>query len=211
MHLRRHPHTLFLLLALCCSFSTAACRTATAHRSTDQPLLNSERIERRFGSYGIEVLKSTPRVRVSNLYSGHGSSKICRTLAVVLYPEQPDPRLTTEHQLIVDGGSIGATFKRRGWSVSKRHLHYGAIDPAPAAPRLERLMGIPPTESLALHIYALAVSRRGIAVDYATIAEIHHPDYLSPADLQPIYGEKPSPPVPANTLEWLLSVVRSEI
>ena len=36
----------------------------------DEPqLLNSERIEQRFGSFGIDVLASEPGMRVSNLYS----------------------------------------------------------------------------------------------------------------------------------------------
>src|SRR5690606_34722880 len=55
-------------------------------------LLNSERIERRFGSYGIDVLQSDGRYRVSNLYSVHDGAKICRTFAVVAYPARPDSR-----------------------------------------------------------------------------------------------------------------------
>jgi hypothetical protein len=78
-------------------------------------LLNSERIAARFGSYGIAVIESDGRVRVSNLFSGRDGERTCRTFAVVRYPDRVDPALAAEHDEIVRGGSIGAVFAARGW------------------------------------------------------------------------------------------------
>jgi hypothetical protein len=41
---------------------------------------------------------------------------------------------------------------------------------------------------LATHIYALDVAKDGQVVEYATLVEIHHPDYLKKDDLPAIYG-----------------------
>ena len=49
--------------------------------------LNSERIEARYGSYGIEVLESDTRIRESNLFSEHAGGRVTRTFAIVQYPE----------------------------------------------------------------------------------------------------------------------------
>jgi len=148
------------------------------------PLLNSERIEQTFGSYGIEVLESDGTVRVSNLYSLEGDQRICRTFAAVRYPAEIDPRFATEHELILDGGSIGAVFKQRGWAVNKSHRHFGEVT---ATPRVAELMGGVEAPRLAIHIYMLEVVKGDAAFEYATIAEIHHPDYLTLDDLRSIY------------------------
>ena len=42
--------------------------------------------------------------------------------------------------------------------------------------------------SLATHGYVLSVSKGDERIDYARIAEIHHPDYLDLAMLEAIYG-----------------------
>ena len=138
-------------------------------------LLNSERIEQTFGSYGIEVLESDGAVRVSNLYSEQGAERICRTFAVVRYPADVPPELTAEHETIVAGGSIGATFAARGWTVVKTHRYFGEV---PTTSRLRALMGGTAADRLAVHVYALDVVKSGARYEYARIAEVHHPDYL---------------------------------
>jgi hypothetical protein len=49
----------------------------------DQPLLNSERISQRFGSYGIEILDASSDYRISNLFSDEDGLAITRTFAIV--------------------------------------------------------------------------------------------------------------------------------
>lgn len=166
--------------------ATPAAPSAPAGRE----LLNSERIERRFGSYGIEVLESDDRVRVSNLFSLEGEQRICRTLAVVLFPTELDPRLASEHRLIQGGGSIGAVFRARGWTVGKRHRLLTELGAPAADDRLASLMNLAASDGpLAVDIYDLSVGRPGVpALHYATIAEVHHPDYLRLADLRRLHG-----------------------
>src|SRR5690242_11316679 len=151
----------------------------------ERELLNSERIEAKFGSYGVEVLEQNALRRVSNLYSGSGDEKTCRTFAVVRYPPQIDEAVTTEHAAIAAGGSLGAVFVAAGWEVRKSHLSYGEYR---ATPRLASLMRIPEHTPLAMDIYALDVAKDGRIIEYATLVEIHHPDYLTRADLSAIYG-----------------------
>lgn len=148
-------------------------------------LLNSERIARKFGNYGIAVLESDATIRVSNLYSVADERRICRTFAVVHYPDQVDPLFSAEHRLILDGGSIGAVFAARGWTVEKFHRYYGEVR---ATNKLAELMAITPQAQLAVHVYALAVSKADARFEYATIVEIHHPDYLATDELAAIYG-----------------------
>lgn len=148
-------------------------------------LLNSQRIEQRFGSYGIAVLESDAVVRVSNLYSVDGGRQTCRTFAVVRYSTVVEPAFAREHARIVDGGSIGVVFAAAGWQVEKTHRLYGEL---PAAGRAAALMQVAEGTLLAAHVYSLAVVKDGARHHYATIAELHHPDYLSVDDLETIYG-----------------------
>ena len=47
--------------------------------ATETVLLNSERVEQRFGNYGIDVLASEAGLRRSSLYSVEKDGRICRT------------------------------------------------------------------------------------------------------------------------------------
>jgi hypothetical protein len=182
--------TLFAVLALACGAAHlppafAQPGAATAAESSRE-LLNSERIERAFGSYGIEVIESDARVRVSNLYSEEqGGTRVCRTFAVVLYPAAVDPAFALEHAAIVAGRSIGATFAESGWTVVKTHRYFGEID---STPRLARLMGGADEQRLAVHVYEFEIVKGGRRFAYATIAEAHHPDYLRLENVREIYG-----------------------
>jgi hypothetical protein len=154
-------------------------------QSGSRQLLNSERIAARFGDYGIEVLQSDARERVSNLYSEANGERTCRTFAVVRYPAVIDPALAAEHDEIVRGGSIGAVFAAHGWQVLKTNLRYFVL----AAPeRVAGLMRIAAETPLAAHAYELDVAKDGRTFQYALLVEIHHPDYLKREDLLAIYG-----------------------
>jgi hypothetical protein len=163
----------------------AAPSAANATQTRGRELLNSERIAQRFGSYGVDVLETDGRVRVSNLYSGQSGEKTCRTFAVVRYADAIAPAIAAEHAEIVAGGSIGAVFASHGWRVDKTNLRYFAIE---ATPRVAALMHVARGTSLAAHAYALDVVKDGRSFSYALLVEIHHPDYLGPDDLQAIYG-----------------------
>lgn len=149
-------------------------------------LLNSERIEQVFGSYYVSVLVADAGLRVSSLYSTDDGVQTTRTLAVVEWPRNIDPRLADVHTAILGGASIGATFESAGWTVVKRNLYFGEI---PSTEAVSRLMRIPAESALAIHGYALSVARGHDVIGYATIAELHHPAYLDRARLEAIYGD----------------------
>jgi hypothetical protein len=147
-------------------------------------ILNSERIEQTFGSYGIDVVYSDESLRLSNLYSEHGGERITRTLAFVEYPEIVNLAFAAEHRAILEGGSIGSTFKAAGWEVIKKNL---SIIEVSAPDVFADLMGVEEGAQLATHYYQLDVARDEQQLAYALIAELHHPDYLSNDELTSIY------------------------
>jgi len=154
------------------------------------PMLNSERIKAKFGSYGIKVLESsTPNVRMSDLYSTHDGVDTCRTFAVTVFEQAMNDQLKEAHKLIVEKGqSIGSTFKDLGWTVSKENLNIGTTDPSE---QISKLMHLSKPAPLAVHVYRLSVSKGGsVKLPYAIITEIHHPDYLKVEELRQIYGDK---------------------
>jgi hypothetical protein len=185
-----------LLLALPLAFPIAHCAPTAAQvaaaasptpvgQEAGRELLNSERIAQRFGNYGIDVLESDGRVRVSNLYSEQSGEKTCRTFAVVRYADTIAPAIAAEHAEIVAGGSIGAVFTAHGWRVAKKNLRYFVVE---APERVAGLMHIATGTRLAAHAYALDVQREGQPLAYALLVELHHPDYLGRDELEEIYG-----------------------
>ncbi|HVY66881.1 MAG TPA: hypothetical protein VHH11_18860 [Gammaproteobacteria bacterium] len=190
----RRLRTVFLAAGLLGAFAAGA-------QAPGRELLNSERIEQAFGNYGIEVLTSDGRARVSNLYSTQRDEKTCRTFAVVLYPATVDPAVAAEHASILSGGSMGAVFAARGWRVLKTHLAFREMD---ATPRLASLMHVAPGTRLAEHAYVLDVEKGGQRIEYAALVEIHHPDYLRTSDLERIYGPA-NPGTRGALLQELLS------
>ena len=151
-------------------------------------ILNSDGIRERFGNYGVEIIRQDDSTRLSGLFSVDDATgiKTTRTLAVVLFDELARTRLADEHQLIIAGNSIGITFREAGWNIHKQHLLFGEIDLADSA-LMHKLMPAADLSSVAMHIYDFSVERHGRTHRYATIAEIHHPDYLSLEDLQHRY------------------------
>jgi hypothetical protein len=162
---------------------------AIAGCSTTEPMLNSERIEKQFGSFGIDVIASDGSKRIANLYSMEGGRPVCRTWATVQFPDAIDARAAYEHTLVLDGQPMGAVFKAHGWRISKRNLQIASRPLARSDDRMVRLMQIHQGATVAYHTYVFSVSKGGFALDYAVITEIHHPDYLSRSDLEEIYGE----------------------
>jgi hypothetical protein len=149
---------------------------------------NSERIRLKFGSYGIEVLQSGQGIRVSNLYSIEKGVKTNRTFAVVAYPDIIEPEFRTEHDAIINGQSIGIVFRNNGWLVDKRHQYFGKIKVPPANSDIDAVFGDIGKTQPVIHVYALFVKKDNSEFRYASIAEVHHPEYLDLEDLNAIYG-----------------------
>lgn len=151
--------------------------------------MNSERIKQEFGSFGIDVLECSTERRVSSLYSLEDGRKICRTHAVVEFNAAAVPALQAEHDRVLAGESIGAVFKSRGWTINKRHTRLGSIRLTDREAAIAGSMQVEPPLEVAMHSYIFEVRRDASALEYATITELHHPHYLTEADVQAIYGE----------------------
>ena len=149
--------------------------------------LNSERIAARYGSYSIAVLQQDERMRVSSLASQHGERLVTRTLAVTLFAP-PNAALVEVSARIRAGASIGSSFHDAGWQVSKETRYIGSYALSEERSHLAELMAITAPIPLAMHAYCLLVSRDGRTIPFATIIELHHPDYLRQANLRRIYG-----------------------
>jgi hypothetical protein len=172
----------YVLVAIVAAFGLSACASSGT-------TLNSDRIERAFGSYGVDVLRSDSGRRTSSLFSLAGTNKTTRTYAVVEFAGEPRSAYSREHALIEAGQSIGATFRDAGWSINKQHMYIGEFEVPETYSYIGDLMQIVLPETLATHVYLLNVSKDDRSFSYATITEIHHPAYLDAADLKEIYGE----------------------
>jgi hypothetical protein len=159
-------------------------------------LLNSERIERCFGSYGIELIDSDGDLRLARLYSMDGGAPVCRTLAITEFVSDPPPELRPAMREIRSGRSIGATFEAFGWTVGKQTLLRSEVAAGARFRELAKLGALPPGTPIAVHMYRLSAERDGHRHIVAHIAEFHHPEYLSLADLEHIRGRIPDVPKP---------------
>ena len=155
--------------------------------ATETVLLNSERIERKFGSYGIDVLASEAGLRRSSLYSMEGGQSVCRTYALVRFADDRHASLESGHAEVLAGNSLGEVFKADGWNIHKQTLYIGSMQLANASSELASLMQLDETTPIALHVYQLLLERGDQIYAYATIAEAHHPQYLTEMDLLSIY------------------------
>lgn len=151
-------------------------------------LLNSERIQAQFGSYGIDIISFESGIRRASLYSTESSLPVCRTYAIVQFDEVPQAAIGSEHSEVVAGASIGATFRDNGWRVYKetRYLGQQTIDPDPHG--VYTLMRLGTAEPLAVHVYRLLLKKQSKVIEYATIIEAHHPDYLGLDQLEALFA-----------------------
>lgn len=179
---RRCPLPASFLLVVSLLFVLTGCGSQTQR-------LNSERIERAFGSYGVDVIQSSASLRVSSLYSGNGDSKITRTFAVVNFSGRVRSPFAAEHAKVLSGESLGAVFKSAGWQIEKHNIYVGEFEIPAGYGLISELMQTDLPESLATHVYVFVINKNERSYNYATIVELHHPDYLSVEDLHRIYGE----------------------
>jgi len=180
--LSKLQHRIHLFFAVCLGLVLAAC-------GSQNQLLNSERIEQTFGSYGVDVIQASDDGRVSSLYSGSGADKVTRTFAVVKFSSRIRPAFAGEHARVVSGQSLGAVFKSAGWKIEKHNIFIGELEVAAKYSLLSELMQLSLPENLATHVYLFVVRKDERSYNYATITELHHPDYLSVEDLKDSYGE----------------------
>lgn len=175
-------HKIRLFVAACLGLVLLGC-------ATQQQPLNSERIAETFGSYGVDVIQANDEGRVSSLYSLSGDDKITRTFAVVKFSGPARRAYASEHSQVASGQSLGAVFKSAGWEIEKVSFFVGEMEIPRKYGMLSDLMQIDLPKFLAAHVYQFVVRKDGRSYNYATIVELHHPDYLSAEDLEAVYGE----------------------
>jgi len=170
-----------VFLANCASFELGNFSRSEIANLT--PLLNSERIAHQFGSYGIEVIEQSAIARISDLHSGHGPSRTTRTIAWVEFLLPVESEIGDLHRCIVNGASLGATFKQAGWDVSKHEFRVGSIKSSALPSSLTTRMRISGAHLASLR-YRLDVSKvEGKHFPYAWITEFYHPAYLKAKDV----------------------------
>jgi hypothetical protein len=180
--LSKVQHKLHLFFAICLGLALLSC-------ASQEQLLNSERIAETFGSYGIDVIQANNEGRVSSLYSLSDDDKITRTFAVVKFAGPARRAFASEHSQVEAGQSLGAVFEAAGWEIEKLNIFVGEMEIPRKYVLLAELMQINLPQFLAAHAYQFVIRKDGRSYDYATIVELHHPDYLSAQDLVAIYGE----------------------
>ena len=191
-------------LSIIAIFCLSADAWPQSQADADRSPLNSEQISQRFGSYGIEILEASGDHRVSSLYSDEDGLAVARTFAVVEFQAAATQALSEEHEAILSGESIGEALVSRGWAVEKSNRYIGTLL---STTQIEELMRLTSTAELAVHIYALRATRIDEEHHYATIIEIHHPEYLQLSDLREIYGD-----VEVKTgIEPLLTLARQKM
>lgn len=161
------------------------------------PLLNSERIQQTFGSYGVDVIEQNSHSRIACLYSLENGRRICRTYAETRFVSPDHPALSAVHAQVLAGGSIGESFRSHGWTIGKHRMQIGSYRLPQEATRLRQLMRLQGPACVAYHRYRFSVEKHGEKVEYAEITEIHHPAYLDIADLERLFpdAERPGPGV----------------
>ena len=191
------------LFSLLLTAALAAC-------AAEPEKLNSERIEERFGSYGIDVLQQSASVRRSNLYSLDDGRKTCRTYAVVVFNDVNAAALEDAHTTVLAGGSIGATFNAAGWRIVKSTTHIGTYRASAGDAELAQLMRLTTPTELALHVYDFELQRDDQRIRYATILEVHHPDYLTTQQLNRLYAVDSPAPLGAEALARFVALMQSD-
>ena len=151
---------------------------------------NSDRIRLKFGNYGIEIVENGLRIRVSNLFSTAAGVKTNRTFAVVMYPAVIEPAFSKEHEAIISGQSIGIVFKENGWLIEKRHQYIGELEILSDMSAVQAVFGDIGEVRPVIHVYSLMIKKDNAQFHYASIAEVHHPDYLGLEELKAIYGKE---------------------
>jgi len=150
---------------------------------------NSDRIRLKFGDYGIEIVENEVRIRVSKLYSTTDGVRTNRTFAVVMYPEVIEPAFGKEHEAIIGGQSIGIVFRENGWQIEKHHQYIGELEIGSDFSAVHSVFGDIGEVRPVIHVYSLLIKKDNAQFHYASIAEVHHPDYLVLDDLRAIFGE----------------------
>ncbi|MEM8984512.1 MAG: hypothetical protein AAGC71_15885 [Pseudomonadota bacterium] len=177
----------------------AALATLSSCAADSEPrLLNSERIEARYGDYAVDVRFQSDSARISELYSNGAGERRTRTIAVVEFAAHDAPELDRVDAAIRAGASLGASLKEAGWLVIKESLSVGSLTaPDDLYTRLGAALCHTGRGPIAVYRYRLRASKGAADYLYATITEFYDPDYLTVSALSRLTAI-PATPVAEN-------------
>ena len=72
---------------------------------------------------------------------------------------------------------------------------------------IAELMRVDVDTDVAMHTYRLLLEKGGQALDYATIIELHHPQYLGEKQLADMYADGSTDPLEPRQIEALKALV----
>jgi len=171
----------------------------------NQPVfLNSQNIEARYGSYEIDLVEPGPLIRRAVMSSVDKGVRTCRTFALTEFIGRGEPEGSAARERILSGASIGATLLSEGWKLSKQTIHLGSVAVNEPTHRLLALMRLQAPQTLALHVYQMHIGRAHPDVEYATIGELHHPDYFTLDALRKTFSAPEKRQRDAERIERLL-------
>ena len=107
---------------------------------------------------------------------------------MVMYPAVIEPALRKEHEAIIEGQSIGIVFRDHGWKIDKRHQYIGELESPAGVWGVDSVFGDIGKAHPVIHVYSLIVKKDKHEFHYASIAEVHHPEYLELEELRSIFG-----------------------
>lgn len=167
-------------ILLICTLWLMACQTIAQKDAWLAPnILNSQRIELKFGSYGVDILAQNHTSRLANLYSFYEGQKSTRTLAFTRYHLPMDKALLLAHEEILKGGSIGSTLKNHGFQVKKQFFFLENI----SMPKISYFTN----NNLPAVIYELIANIDGRDLHYCTILEVYDPNFLTIEEARNLY------------------------
>ena len=108
-----------------------------------------------------------------------------------MYPTVIEPAFRKEHQAITEGQSIGIVFREHGWQIDKRHQYIGELDTLSDFSGIHSVFGDIGLARPVIHVYSLIVRKDNQEFHYASIAEVHHPEYLELEELTSIFEVEP--------------------
>ena len=122
-----------------------------------------------------------------------------------MYPAVIEPAFSKEHEAIINGQSIGIVFKENGWQIEKHNQYIGELEPFSDDSGVHSVFGNIGDTRPVIHVYSLIIKKGTSEFHYASIAEVHHPEYLDLEELKAICGEETdgAPVKDEDTIDFL--------
>jgi hypothetical protein len=139
--------------------------------------LNTDSMEAKYGHITLEIRKHNDSMRETMMNDMQG---IGRTYALTFFPQNMAPEVQEVNRWIQYRGFVGQSFRDAGFDLEKRTLDEFTIQIPSWLQKDFR------TESInaKVKVYDMVVSKNGQSYLYGTIAEVYHPDFKAPENIE---------------------------